>query len=231
MCDERERMLEYLYEECSPAERRRAEAHLAGCEVCQDELQTLRTVRNELAAWDVPVRPSVWTPFAPPRAAAWWRQVPTWAMAAAAALVFAVGGLGGFALRAASPQPQMAAASGAAPANAADLEQRVLDRVRADLTSGAIARPQTTAPVPVPVSDRLSDQELMRQMRQLIAASDQRQQQQWASFMNGLLAERDAQYRSSLEGVRKQVDGLDYTVSQLINFNRQAGARSAKDKE
>jgi hypothetical protein len=37
----------------------------------------------------------VWQPFVPAVAAPWYRQVPAWAMAAAASVMFAAGGLGG----------------------------------------------------------------------------------------------------------------------------------------
>src|SRR6185369_15204769 len=102
MCEKREHVLDYLYDECDPAERRRVEAHLAECGSCRDELQGWRSVRTDLLAWSVPEQPSVWTPFAPPRVLPWYKQVPVWAMAAAATLVFAIGAAGGFIARAAS---------------------------------------------------------------------------------------------------------------------------------
>ena len=91
MCDERESLLAYLYDETDPAERRRVEAHLAACETCGDELAGLRRVREDLLAWDVPDHGSVWKPFTPARPLWSWRDVPAWTLAAAAAIIFAIG--------------------------------------------------------------------------------------------------------------------------------------------
>jgi hypothetical protein len=91
MCDEREPLLTYLYDESDPVERQRVEAHLASCETCRDELAGLRRVREDLLAWDVPDHGSVWRPFVPVRPSWSWRDVPAWTLAAAAAVVFAIG--------------------------------------------------------------------------------------------------------------------------------------------
>jgi hypothetical protein len=95
MCDERERLIGYVYDECDASERRLIDSHLASCDVCRDEIRGLRDVRGDLLAWDVPDHGSVWQPFVPAVAAPWYRQVPAWAMAAAASVMFAAGGLGG----------------------------------------------------------------------------------------------------------------------------------------
>src|SRR5215472_6223358 len=94
MCDEREPLLAYLYEEAEPTERQRVEAHLASCETCREELAGLRNVRADLLAWDVPDHGSVWRPFAP-RPAWSWRDVPAWMMATAACVMLALGATGG----------------------------------------------------------------------------------------------------------------------------------------
>jgi anti-sigma factor RsiW len=85
MCDEREPLLAYLYGESDSEERRRVESHLESCEACRDELAGLRSVREDLLAWDVPDHGSVWKPFTPARPVWSWRDVPSWTMAAAAA--------------------------------------------------------------------------------------------------------------------------------------------------
>src|SRR5436190_276553 len=100
MCDERERLIGYVYDECDPGEKRLVEAHLQTCETCREEIGGLRSVRTDLLAWDVPEHGSVWTPFVKARPAPSWRDVPLWAMAAAASLVFLVGAAGGVATQA-----------------------------------------------------------------------------------------------------------------------------------
>jgi anti-sigma factor RsiW len=118
MCDEREPLLAYVYEESDAAERRRVEAHLATCETCRDELSGLRQVREDLLAWDVPDHGSVWRPFTPVRPAWSWRDLPAWTMAAAAAIVFVVGAGGGLAAsawRASAPSARVAVVAPNAP--------------------------------------------------------------------------------------------------------------------
>ena len=53
-CDEKERLVGYLYEECSAAERSAVEAHLARCAVCAAELDGLRDVQG---TWPTGTRP------------------------------------------------------------------------------------------------------------------------------------------------------------------------------
>jgi hypothetical protein len=73
-------------------------------------------VRQDLLAWDVPQHGSVWQPFAPARLRPWWREVPAWAMAAAASLMFVIGAAGGVVTRAFLDRPALAATHAAAPA-------------------------------------------------------------------------------------------------------------------
>ena len=99
MCDDREKLIAYLYDEASASERRLVDAHLTECADCRDELRAFRGVQTDLLAWDVPNHESVWKPFAAPQPTVWWRQVPAWGLAAAATLVFGLGLAGGFAGR------------------------------------------------------------------------------------------------------------------------------------
>ena len=54
MCDERERLIGYVYDECEAAERRAVESHLEECVDCRQEIAALRSVRQDLLAWAVP---------------------------------------------------------------------------------------------------------------------------------------------------------------------------------
>jgi hypothetical protein len=96
MCEQREQLLDYLYDEGTPENRRSMERHIESCDDCREELRTFRGVREDLLAWDVPNPPSVWKAFAPAPVVPWHKQVPAWAMAAAASLMFVVGSAGGF---------------------------------------------------------------------------------------------------------------------------------------
>lgn len=109
MCNERDRLIAYIYNECDAGERDLVQRHLDTCDECRVEVAGLRSVREDLLSWDVPVHESVWRPFAPPTPiAAWWKQVPAWAMAAAAGIVVMSGAAGGAALHAFMPEPAVA---------------------------------------------------------------------------------------------------------------------------
>ena len=145
MCHERQRLISYIYDECDPQDRLQIDQHLTGCSICQEELAGLRQVRQDLLAWDVPEHGSVWRPFAPPRPRLSWRDVPAWAMAAAASLLFLAGAAGGVATRAwlpASPAAPVVVATSTpvptvalTPAQLAAIEARVAQRIRAELGS------------------------------------------------------------------------------------------------
>ncbi len=95
MCDERERLIGYVYDECEDGERRQIEDHLKSCDGCRREIAGLRHTRQDLLAWDVPPHEPIWRPFVAAPARPSWRDVPAWALAAAASLVLVVGAAGG----------------------------------------------------------------------------------------------------------------------------------------
>ena len=97
MCNQREKLIGYVYDECEPAERAVVQEHLDTCAECRTEIAALRSVRSDLQSWQVPDTEyvSVWRPFAPVAAPSWWQQVPRWAMAAAAGVVMMSGAAGG----------------------------------------------------------------------------------------------------------------------------------------
>ncbi len=150
MCDERERLIGYLYDEVDAADRRQVEAHLGECHVCRAEIAGLRSARADLLAWAVPDHEPIWRPMAPPRPVPAWGAVPAWGLAAAASVVFAAGLAGGAATRFLWPSsssgtsPALAeqgaresgrvtAGAAVTPADLAALEMRVLNHVRTEM--------------------------------------------------------------------------------------------------
>jgi hypothetical protein len=175
MCHEREKLIEYVFEECGPAEKQAMDAHFESCAECRDEIRGLRRVRQDLLAWDVPHVESVWRPFAPPQTTAWWRQVPAWAMAAAAGVMFVCGLAGGLTAQvlSASGEPSLQATDlgpSAGSAGASDVvpaafvssdeltaaEQRILAMLRADLAR--VERGARQARAGAAEFDRLADE-------------------------------------------------------------------------
>lgn len=95
-CDDKDMLVAYLYDEVDAEQRRQVEAHLRTCLACLTEVESLRHVRQDLAAWQPPEmnlnfqiaqRPA--TVLRPPR----WSlpSLPAWGKAVAAVLLFATG--------------------------------------------------------------------------------------------------------------------------------------------
>jgi hypothetical protein len=97
MCEEKELLVSYLYDDLGDAERARFDAHLRTCAECRDEVDALRGVRADLISWSPPqpdfgfrvVREPKVVEMKPRGAAwrAWW--TPAAGLAAAAVLVLA----------------------------------------------------------------------------------------------------------------------------------------------
>ncbi len=132
MCDERERLIGFVYDECDAGERRAIEEHVDACPTCRTEIAALRDVREDLLAWRVPLHEPIWRPL--PVAAApsvpWWRQVPAWALAAAASVMFFSGVAGG-AIAAAWLRPAAATVSARVADDAAGRDRGRVDADRA----------------------------------------------------------------------------------------------------
>src|SRR5262245_28697108 len=149
MCDERERLIGYVYDECEPAERRAIESHLDECDTCRGEIGALKSVRQDLLAWAVPPHEPVWRPFVSTPVVPWYRQVPAWAMAAAASVMFLAGAAGGVVTHTMlfpreRPAATVITASAMAPAtrqlpasvtasDLSDVEQRMVQMMRDEL--------------------------------------------------------------------------------------------------
>jgi hypothetical protein len=213
MCEDRERLISYLYDACGAHERREIEAHLDVCEECRDEIGGLQAVRQDLLAWDVPDHGSVWKPFVPVQASPWWRGVPVWALAAAASLTFTIGLAGGLVARAlTTPRAASVSVAQAQPvspppvtrAEMAAMEQRILGTVQAQID-------QRLVPVPAHVltpATMVNRDDILKQVEALLAASEQRQQQALGASMRTLLQDsertfvRKANFKTELQTFR-----------------------------
>ncbi len=235
MCDERERLIEYLYDEGAPADRRRVEAHVGECADCRDELRAFGRVREDLLAWEVPDAGSVWTPFAPSAPLPWYQQVPAWAMAAAAGLMLVLGGLGGGVgaqlFRPAAPDASIAQVD---PGDVGRTEPAVALPVAA--TSGTLARPEGLRDedilalvrremARVPVS--AAPQGLAAAEAQALVADAA--QQHWArvyDYLTQVARERELERRShggAISHLTTQVATLENAVAILVQEQQKRG--------
>ena len=184
MCNQREKLIGYVYDECESAERAAVQEHLESCAECRTEIAALRSVRSDLQSWQVPDAEyvSVWRPFTPAPAPSWWQQVPRWAMAAAAGIVMMAGAAGGaVSYMVLNQQPLHAAQTAAVqPVSAVTvndvyaLEQRLrtLVKVEVDRLSSQVQL-VSSRPIPMtPEVERTLHATFDRQLSDLRAASD-----------------------------------------------------------
>jgi hypothetical protein len=209
-----------VYDECDEDERRTIETHLKACQTCRDEIGSLRGTRLDLAAWQVPPHEPVWRPMAAPRQTPSWRDIPAWAMAAAASAIFLTGAAGGVATRvlwpAAAQVPMAAAASApaAVPASVttsdlARFREALLSDVRSEMAQRLVAVPahdtDTASVRPrdvVMISDRLhAIEQWQRKQIEFNAALDEQMRQigTRTSNVNEVMRELNRLQRVSLQ--------------------------------
>jgi hypothetical protein len=227
-CEEKDRLVGYLYDECSAAERSAVEAHLSRCAICAAELDGLRGVRTHLAGWTEPRVDLGFRitrdPVAPMPHRSW--TIPAWAQAAAAVLVLAAGaglanlqieyGSGGLTLRTGwGSAPGNVAPTAEAPApKVATVEQlqEVEQRLRAALASRQSAPPAASlAGSPAGRAAAAGSPELAPQIRAIVAESEERQRKEFAFRL--AQAVRDLENQRSTDLVRieqnlRQLEGV-----------------------
>jgi anti-sigma factor RsiW len=231
MCEQREQILDYLYDEASPEGRREVERHLEGCDECRDEIRAFRNVREDLLAWGVPNPPSVWKPFAPASIVPWHKQVPAWAMAAAASLMFLIGTAGGFVAHSVvDGKAPVSEATGAVVAPAAIPQvagidsKAILSIIREELAK--VGREETGRVIPVSNTaarpfqlDSATEERLMGRVTELVNASHQRQQLDTFNYLWTVAQEEDVRRKDTgkrFTQLGAQIEQLQAAVAQLV---------------
>ena len=215
VCDNKDDLVAYLYDEVTPAEREAIKTHLAACAACRQEIDDLRGVRGRLASWPPPEPDLGFRVVRDTRAPARWSgwRAPAWGLglAAAATLVLAAAaavanlevrydeqGLTvrtGWRAPAAEPAPVAAAAVPApTPATAvtgepwrADL-QALEQRLRREI--------RTTPAQPVAAAAAVDQPAVLRQVSTLISESETRQERELALRVAQLVRDVDEQRRA-----------------------------------
>jgi hypothetical protein len=249
-CGNPDVLMSYLYDEVDPRERRAFDAHLQSCEPCAREVAALRAVRGDLAAWTPPeavldfriVRePAVTRRFA-------WLAVPAlpaWAQFAAATLVVGVAvGISGLEVTyhpqtglsvragwsrpaATAPAPaaavQAAAAAGDEAPWKADLAA-MRDQLRTEWQQPVAAPAAAPAGGPTRVATNgvpLSDAAFMAQVRQLVEASETRQQREVALRIAQVAREMDTQRRADMARVADGIGVLEGRTGAAVATQRE----------
>jgi anti-sigma factor RsiW len=238
-CDDKQTLIAYLYDEVDTATRAGIEAHLASCPRCAAEARALGDVRLELSQWAPPdaelgfavVRKSAGPTEQPSahvlRPARWWQTVPAWAQVAAAILVLAAGAsianiqvrsnADGFVVTTGWMAPQSQIAPATAPAASdqewrsafASLEQQLRSEIRSSREPDAV---RVAAPP--------ADEATIRRVRQLLEASEQRQQRELALRFTQLAREMDMQRVSDFQRIRSGFGAFDeqmFRQQQMLN--------------
>lgn len=214
MCD-KDQLVSYVYDELHGAERKAFQHHLASCLSCREEVQALGATRTHLAAWTVPDgTPGVGFQELTAARRAPRLRIAAWPLAAAAAVVLAIGSMlarvevsvadGGVTIRAGAAR---AASDAAAPAGDDATRQALAalsDRVReldAALAAQAArgATPASAAPAAQPPETaRIDESALLRRVQQLINESEGRQRQQFAVRLMQVVRELQAEHAMDL---------------------------------
>jgi hypothetical protein len=237
--DNRESVLiDYLYDEMTPAERDRFAAHVSACSVCRMELAELDGVRTTLGKW-APPEPQI----AARRSALSARPlrskpIPVWAQFAAAVLVVGVAAgianvdvhydRAGLSIRTGWSKPSsLQVQNPAIPAGAAQapwhgdltaLEERLRSEFRqAELQSAAAARVADAHPA--------GNEAMMRRVRALVEQSEQRQQSELALRLAALTSEMNRRREGDLIRIGSHLgqiqDRTTVTERQLLGYIQQ----------
>jgi hypothetical protein len=239
MCN-KELLVSSLYEDLNDMDRAKVEMHLRTCEPCREELQALRGVRIDLAAWAPPlpdlgfriVRDA--KPAVKPSWRSWW--TPAAGLAAAATLVLAAAlsiahveihrGPDGVTVRTgwstAAPTPSTATLREPAPAGARDVRLTATDSTNAAIIAGLVRRIDAleTAVHQAPatrnalmLNARASDEELIKRVRDMLAQSETKQQGELALRIGQVIRDFDNQRRVDLARIQDGFARIDANMT------------------
>jgi len=215
-----EAIIDYLYGDLERAERTAFETHLATCSVCRAEVDALTGVRQVLSGWSPPepIRalehgthggPRLVASSPAPASTARARDIPVWVRVAVAVLCVGIG-LGAANLRVSYGSDGLSVRTGwlpeSAPAAAASVsaaqpwqeELAALEqRLRAEMR-----------PTPVPAAaapQDASSEVVVRQVRAMLAQSEQRQQRELALRIGDVLNDVQVQRRADLSKIDRSI--------------------------
>lgn len=229
MCDQREVLMDYLFDEATPAARAQMERHLETCDACRTEIRQFRQVRQDLLAWEVPAYTSVFTPFAPAEVRPWYRQVPAWTMAAAASVMFVLGTAGGFAAQSlmgarvvatpaanpAVPPPPVAAQT----SSTLGLDEAAVRQLIAGSVADVEGRLMTRVSQRAPGLDPKIREAILGDAAVLVRDSHAQQWDLLERYVNEVQRERARErrdYEQTVGNLRDRVAGLEQTVVNLL---------------
>jgi hypothetical protein len=230
MCDSKDLLVGYLYDELDPAGRRAFETHLSSCAECREEIGGLKTTRAQLARWTPPEPDFAFTIVRrsaaaqpPPR----FRVPPVWGLAAAAMLVLALGaaianvevryGAEGLVVRtgwnhqAAGSAAEQVSSGNARMAPAGwESQMTGLNHRLGELEAAVATRPRSVDAAGQPAAD----DEMLRQVRELLVASETRQRRALVKVSEDLQTQRRVDLAAISQGMLRLQNASDAEVKQ-----------------
>jgi anti-sigma factor RsiW len=237
MCDSKELLISFLYDELDGAEKQAFQAHLASCADCRGEVAGLRSTQQHLARWAPPepdlgfrvIRSPVAAAAPPPLRA---RLSPLWGLAAAAVLVLAAGaaianvevqyGAGGLVLRTGWNRPAAAGAAVTA-SNLADGVAAVDWKQQAEALEQRVRQLEASAattPISGPAGSNAVDREVLRRVSELVDQSETRQQRAMATRITQLTRDIDARRKVDLALIDQGLMRLQSTSGAELRQSR-----------
>lgn len=220
-------LVSYLYDECTFEERQRIEGHLTSCGACAAEVEQLGGTRVQLSSWTPPdaalgfrisaaAAADNVVPFTPSPASTvrlpWWRQpLPAWGQAVAATVLFGLGMAAGSRQLAVEPASTTAGSTVSA-SQLANLESRLRSEMAAMRSTGTAPAAPTTANVRMDDAER---EALMRQVRQMVRESEDRQQQAFTIRAAQVARDAEIQRRVDVANLRQSLEQMQGSTSEV----------------
>lgn len=238
-CDDTATLVAFVYDDIEPLQKDAVARHLVECVRCRDEVAALGGVRQALGAWTPPV-PELRFTVVPesavsnvvrPNVAAW-QSVPRWAQLVAATLALAVGAsvanvqvrhdASGWTVTTGWMAPAAPAQAVAAPTGVdARQFQLALTALEQSLRREIAARPASGPATPAAASPS-ADADTLARVRNLIEASEKRQQQELALRLTQFGRDFDLQRRADLVRVEQGLGQLEGRTGAEVARQREA---------
>jgi hypothetical protein len=237
MCDSKELLISFLYDEIDPAAKQAFQKHLAMCVECRDELAALGATRAQVALWTPPDADLGFRIVrgAESPARSWFRFSPAWGLAAAAMLLVAIGaaianldvryGNDGLVVRTGWNNVNVAPPSVESNVTPVDWKAQAdqLDRRLREIERTMSTR--QSPPVQNASASDLSDADLLQRVREIVGQSETRQQRAFASRLADLTREFDAQRQLDLVAIDQGMTRLQNTSGAEVKQIREVMSR------
>ncbi|MBW8712701.1 MAG: zf-HC2 domain-containing protein [Acidobacteria bacterium] len=240
MCESKELLVSFLYNEIDPADKRMFEKHLATCSECREELAELGDTRAQIGLWTPPDADLGFRIVREPKPSRrpWFQFSPAWGLAAAAVLLLAIGaaianldvryGSDGLVVRTGwNHAVDPTAASAAANVTPVDWKTQTdqLDRRLRDLEHTLSSR--SSSPVQNASAADLTDDQVLQRVREIVGQSESRQQRAFAARLADLMREVDAQRRLDLATIDQGLTRLQNSSSVTKDLVQRLAVRTA----